>query len=240
MTHLYSTNSTRFTPSASHSTLPTDIMQAYGKWIQEHIDSGCDAYLFTIMFRHISGSKENKIQQMHQAISTMYRNLVTRVVRKPRSEKSAELLPKGIFLPDVPAFKKSQYGIKDVSVNDGIHVHGVVITPRKSRVKEPLHLHFARKNKLYVRGKILRIQVDPIRSDAEFVTDYAGKALKKRRFSTDDVLILPKTVAELPARKYRPPASKELRAIKDIQSATNVSNEVARGLLVAQTKKRSH
>jgi hypothetical protein len=240
MTHFPITNPTRFTSSTSHSILLTDIMQEYGKWLQEHIDNKCDAYLFTIMFRHISGSKESKIQQMHRAISRMYRNLVTRVVRKPRSEKNAELLPKGIFIPDVPAYKKSQYRINDVSVNDGIHVHGVVITPQHSRLKEPLHLHCARKSKLYVRGKIIRIQVDPIRSDAAFVADYAGKALKKRRFSNNDVLILPKTVKELPTRQCCPAASKEMRAIKDIQSATNVSNEVARGLLVAKTKKRSN
>jgi len=237
ITLLHSTKTTGSVPLTSHPILPTEIIQGYGKWIQGYIDHGWDAYLFTIMFRHISGSKERKIHQMHQAISRMYQKLVTRVVRKPRSETKVNFLPKGIFFPDVPAYKKSQYRIGEVSVNDGIHVHGIVLAPKESRLKGPLHLHFARKSKLYVRGKILRVQVDLIRSNAEFATDYAGKALKRGRFSNDEILVFPRTVSELPAKNCCPAESKEQREIKDIQAATNVSDEVAGQLLKYQSKR---
>jgi hypothetical protein len=48
------------------STLPTEIVQAYGTFIQEYVDDlGWDGYWVTFMFRNISRSEERKIEQMH-------------------------------------------------------------------------------------------------------------------------------------------------------------------------------
>jgi hypothetical protein len=216
--------------SLTQQSLPTEIVQAYGHWIQQHLDLGWDGYLVTFMFRNIHGSKELKIQQMHREICRVYQNLATRAVRKPRSEKWVHLLPKGIFFPDIPAYKKSELKVGTVSINDGIHFHGIMVAAKSTRLKEPLHLHFLRKRKLYVRGKIYRIHVEPITSQAAFVTDYGGKAIKRRRFSNDHVLVLPKTVAELPAKVCEQSGNEEARAIKDIQSSMNVSESVAESI----------
>jgi hypothetical protein len=99
----------------------------------------------------------------------------------------------------------------------------------------PLHLHLGRKRKLYVTGKIYRIDAEPITSQAAFVTDYGGKAIKRRRFSNDHVLLLPRTVAELPAKKYDQAENVEAKGIKDIQSSMNVSEAVARSIYQART-----
>jgi hypothetical protein len=91
------------------STLPTEIVQAYGKFVQEYVDDlGWDGYWITFMFRNISGSEERRIEQMHTEICTVYQKLATRAVRKPRSKKWVHLLPKGIFFPDVPGYKKKR------------------------------------------------------------------------------------------------------------------------------------
>jgi tRNA(Leu) C34 or U34 (ribose-2'-O)-methylase TrmL len=188
------------------------------------------------MFRNISGSNEFKIQQMHKEITRFYEKLATRAVRKPRSEKWVQLLPKGVFFPDVPGYKKSFSNIRELTINDGIHFHGIMVATQESRLKEPLHLHLARKRKLYVRGKIYRIDAERITSDAPFVTDYSGKAIKRRRFSNDHILLLPRTVAELPAKRCAQVENEEeVRAIKDIQSSVNVSEAVA--LSIYQTQK---
>jgi hypothetical protein len=99
-------------------------------------------------------------------------------------------------------------------LNDGIHVHGVMVVAKETRLKEPLDLHFLRKKELYVIGKIYRIHAEPITSEAAFVTDYGGKAIKRRRFSTDHVLVLPRAVAELPAKICVQPRKKEAKAIR--------------------------
>jgi hypothetical protein len=118
------------------------------------------------MFRNICGSNEVKIQQMHKEITRFYEKLATRAVRKPRSEKWAHLLPKGIFFPDVPGYGSSVYSVPEVSINDGILLHGIMVATQEARLKE-LHLHLGRKRKLYVTGKIYRIDAEPITSRAE-------------------------------------------------------------------------
>jgi hypothetical protein len=80
---------------------------------------------------------------------------------------------------------------------------------------------------------ISRIHVQPITSDAVFVTDYAGKAIKKKLFSNDGILVLPRTVNELPSQKQHVVDSRE-RAIKDLQAQLNVSDEVAEQMLAKQ------
>src|SRR4249920_2811100 len=80
------------------STLPTEIVKAYGTLIQEYVDDlGWDGYWVTFMFRNISGLEDRKIEQMHREICRAYQKLATRAVRKPRSENGIHLLPKGIF-----------------------------------------------------------------------------------------------------------------------------------------------
>jgi tRNA(Leu) C34 or U34 (ribose-2'-O)-methylase TrmL len=105
-----------------------------------------------------------------------------------------------------------------------------MVATQEARLKEPLHLHLGRKRNLYVSGKIYRIDAEPITSRAAFVTDYGGKAIKRQRFSNDHVLLLPRTVAELPAKRCGEIENQEAKAIKDIQSSMNVSETVAESI----------
>jgi hypothetical protein len=220
--------------SSAPNFLPTEIVQAYGSWIQQHVDLGWDAYFITFMFHNILGSNETKIQQMQDEMTRFYEKLATRAVRKPRSEKWVHLLPKGVFFPDVPGYRKTDSNIREISINDGIHFHGIMVATQEGRLKEPLHLHLMRKRKLYVRGKIYGIDAEQITSRAGFVTDYGGKAIKRRRFSNDHVLLLPRTLSELPAKMSILVENREEKALKDIQSSMNVSEVVAQSLYEAR------
>jgi hypothetical protein len=71
------------------------------------------------------------------------------------------------------------------------------------------------------------------------VTDYGGKAIKRRRFSTDHVLVLPRTVSELPAKTVDQPENEETKAIKDIQSSMNVSEVVAESIYLSRALHKS-
>jgi hypothetical protein len=130
---------------------------------------------------------------MHQEVETVYRRLATRMVRKPRSPNWIGLLPIGLFSPDfpVPKFglgKKST--IADVSINDGLHVHGIVLGNRWGRIPIGLHKHFEKKMHHYLTPKIRRIHITPIRYEVDDAVDYALKALARRTVSPDDIAVL--------------------------------------------------
>src|SRR5262249_9745749 len=122
-------------PADVWTTLPTEIIQAYGHWFQEGVEMGWDAYFLSFMFNHLPGSVDARIQQMHREIIGLYGKLVTRFVRKPRSSRSAHLLPTGVFFPDVPCFKRRSTQKND-PVNKGVHMHGIVLVTREGRLKK--------------------------------------------------------------------------------------------------------
>jgi hypothetical protein len=177
------------------------LIQAYGQWVLEQIDGGWDAYFFSFMFSQLPGSLGSKNQRMEQEILRWYGRLATRAVRKPRSPQWAPLLPKGIFVPDLPVFKKSKQNLRDVVINDGLHVHGIVVANRLGRIAEPLNVHFNRNLEKYLTGNLRHIDVEQITHMAKYVTGYGMKGLKRPTFSPDNILILPKTLGELPDQK---------------------------------------
>lgn len=78
------------------------LIRHYGAWVQEQMDEGWDGYLFTFVFNQLPGSTKVKNQLMERALLRWYGRLATRSVRKLRSPQWAPLLPKGVFVPDLP------------------------------------------------------------------------------------------------------------------------------------------
>jgi hypothetical protein len=182
-------------------TLKLDLIHHYGAWVQQQIDEGWDGYLFSFMFHQLPGSIRTKTQQMEQEIARWYGRLATRTVRKPRSPLWAPLLPKGIFVPDLPVYKRSKQDLRDVVINDGLHMHGIGVANRWGRISEPLDVHFAERLDEYLTSNLRHIDVEHITHMAKYVTGYGMKGLKRPTFSLDNILILPKTLGELPDRK---------------------------------------
>jgi hypothetical protein len=157
------------------------------------LDAGWDEYLFTVMFHNLPGSKATKIIQMHHEVTTLYGRLATRMVRKPRLPSWAEYSPIGLFIPDLPVPKAKQGSkstIADLSINDGLHLHGVVLGNRWGRVQVPLDEYFAENREKYLTGKIRHVDVQRITHDQDYVVEYALKGLVKHTVSEDDVLVL--------------------------------------------------
>jgi hypothetical protein len=123
-------NSQKYDPVREHSNFQYQqrlaLIQAHGAWAQQWLDRGWDGYLFTFLFNQLPGSRHAMVQQMHQQILRWYGRLATRTVRKLRSPVWVPFLPKGIFVPDLPVPKRSKQDIRDVSTNDGLHMHGIV------------------------------------------------------------------------------------------------------------------
>jgi hypothetical protein len=148
------------------------------------------------------------VQQMHQQISRWYGRLATRTVRKTRSPVWVPFLPKGIFVPDLPVPKRSKLGIREVSINDGLHMDGIVVANRWARIPETLDVYFKEELGVYLTKKLQHIDVQRITHRHRYVTEYALKSLKRSTSSEDDILVLPRALSELPDRPQRHPSGR--------------------------------
>lgn len=134
---------------------------------------------------------------MQLDLVAMYGRLAKRVVRNPSRNPRVSDLPVGFFFPDSGYYAHSHRGHRDAWVNDGLHMHGCLAATPTARCPETLDIHFAERQSLYRVGSIRSIGVEHITSNADYVTDYALKALKRRRHSLTDVLVLPRSPSEL-------------------------------------------
>jgi hypothetical protein len=173
------------------------IINEWTRWIKSFTAEGWDAYLVSILFNELPGSIKTKKIQMNQANEWMYNRLGTRMVRNTRSEKWKRYLPVGIFVPDfpVPKYRKDceKSTIEDVSINDGLHMGGIILGNRWGRIRHGLQRHFKHEKTLYRTGKIRSIGVKyikPTTYDLEKAVDYTFKSLKRRTCTPDDVQVL--------------------------------------------------
>jgi hypothetical protein len=179
------------------------IVAAYGDMIQQKIDEGFEAYLLTIMFRDIRGPRNGVISRMLEETSRAYRRCVTFIVRNPRSPSQAHNLPIWLCSPDFPVAKEAKKQLRDVALNDGLHVGGIILVPPVSRLDCRLDGHFLNNQRRYTgRGSQIRtISSEPIIKTPERATDYVLKALKRGRVTMDDIWVFPPCLSELSSKK---------------------------------------
>jgi hypothetical protein len=176
---------------------PNDNNELYDQWITmwtnkilRAFDVDYDAYMISILFHPLGGSHQAKLVQMHRGTERLYNRLATRTVRKPRSLDKFDL-PTAVFVPDYPVPKSDEKKSKiaDVSINDGLHLGGLIIANRDGRIKTSLKTHFDNNKRTYLRDGIRSIGIDAITHDVWTVVDYTFKSLERRRFSFDDVRV---------------------------------------------------
>jgi hypothetical protein len=195
---------TDFGPSNFQYSYRLALIDAYGDWLQQWLDQGWDGYLVTFLFNQLPGSRRAMVHQMHQHLENRwYGRLATRMVRKTRSPVWAPFLPKGFFVPDLPVSKRSKQSLRDVSTNDGLHMHGIMVANRWVRIPETLDVYFQENLSDFLVGKLRHIDVQRITDRPKYTTGYGMKGLKRPTFSEDDVLVLPRDVSELPGRHPR-------------------------------------
>ena len=177
-----------------------ECVGGYQKWIQDYIDRGWNPYCMSFMFHELPGNQSSILRQMKREIEQVYSRFVTRFERNPRSPARFQYLPVMILFADFPVFKWAKKSIRDVSINDGLHYGGVVLTPPVSRFQTTLEAHFGAEQDKYLSEKLERIHVEPITRNATYVMDYVAKSYKRGRVSDEDIVILPKTPSELPSK----------------------------------------
>jgi hypothetical protein len=176
------------------------LLHGYGKCVHDYMDQGWHGYFLTFMFSQIPGSDASRLLEMKKHLGWFYGRLAKASVPKASSMEWAEFLPKMVLAPDLPVPKHSKVQMKDVTINDGLHWHGLmVVNPFAPKMRGPLDLHIKENRGKYLVGSIREVDVKPITSTPDYVTGYGLKSLKNR-FSTDEIVIFPRNVSELPTK----------------------------------------
>jgi hypothetical protein len=170
--------------SIAHAT-PEQLIAGYSQLIQERLDHGFHGYFLSFMFKPLSGSSKSRLIKMNDEIQRVYSTFVTRVVRNPRSKPNKASLPFLITVPDRPVNKQKHQKLPDLKINNGLHLHGILCVPCTSRLKVDVATHFKTNEVVYVKNRLLRIDVKPIYSAD--VVDYAFKSLKSGNATPDDI-----------------------------------------------------
>jgi hypothetical protein len=131
--------------------------------------------------------------------------------------------------PDRPGPRKKRlkcpHDFLTLTRNDnGLHFNGPMLIPPKSRFQECPIEHINANQYKYARQGIERIDVKPI-WNIPGIAEYAFKTIKWGRADPGDILILPLSSSELPQKS--PTFASCDRGIKDLQSAYNLSDELA-------------
>lgn len=165
--------------------------------IRRRMQEGWNPFFLTFQFRQLPGAQRAVLYQMRTGIELVYRRLITRVERNPI--KNTDRLPVLLACADAPVPKRSKKAISEVSVNDGLHQHGIILVPRQSRLREDLVSHLARHQARYRAGTQLEsIHAEPVNDNLERTVRYAFKAFERGRVDYDDaVLSLPRARSEI-------------------------------------------
>lgn len=177
------------------------IIQQYGCWVKKHIEDGWDGYCLSFSFKPVAGSVPNKAATMEKDVTNWYGRLLTRMFHNPNSPRWAGLLPWGLFAHDLPVMKsrrKATFSIRQLRVNDGLHMHGILLARRVGRIKTSLEFHFEEKGYQYQVGSIANFDIQRISTSPEHTqdhiehaTDYALKGLKRSSLRLE-LLVLPR------------------------------------------------
>ncbi|WP_210485392.1 hypothetical protein [Microvirga antarctica] len=177
------------------------LINGFGKMITERLNDGWDGHLLTFMFKPIGGSYRSINRRMEWELERVYAKSLTRIIKDSRLYSQIDKLPLWIACPDypVPKGEADRQALRDVTINDGRHMHCVAAIPPCSRLKEDLATHLDHNQSHYVTSdcSLWRIHAVQITHDADYVNGYVFKALKRGRIVGEDILILPRSKSEM-------------------------------------------
>src|SRR5262249_17822852 len=106
-----------------------------------------------------------------------------------------------IIAPELPVCRRSKLHLKDVTINNGIHWHGLaLVNPVTPSLEVPLNLHIKANLTKYC-GQHKRNRPRMITHRPRYVASYGMKGLKRGLFDNDDILLFSKLISELPTNE---------------------------------------
>ena len=216
----------------------TELIEAYGAWIQEEFLDGRMVYSANLMFEPLKGGSHAINVQMRSNIENhFYPELCKQLDRHSSRKGRHKYSPHVVLVPDLPIFKRQKTHTRDATLNRGLHYNGFISVSSRSRLRgKDLKEHFAHNNRHFGRLGFQTIHVEPITHDPLHVMDYSMKTIKRRGATFDDVIILPRSWQERSSKPLE--SDPRTNATKEIQSSTNVSDDVADQLYDNASSKR--
>ena len=210
------------------------IIAANANYLDDHITLGWQAFYINIMFAHSNVPASERFSRMRTAVEgTLYPEMAKRLERHYRRKVHHCNLPRLFLFGDLPVFKYSGAKSRRV-VNGGLHLNGFLLISPRHQVEidcswGTIEAVFQANQKMHRASKIHNIHLSPIERDTLRVADYAMKTIKKGRLEDDAAIVLP---LEWRPKLKNTPLDPLAKAIRDIQSELNVSEEVARNISV--------
>lgn len=176
------------------------LIEALGAYVEEHVANGREAYLLTFKFRHIMASEATRRRIMEREVERVYASLLPRFFRHPNRASTKGKLPIWIGSFDRPVFKHTKLSVRDVTVNDGLHVHMIALFHPERRFGTSISDFIAENPRIYLRidCELMALHVEPIETNATYVTEYALKYLKRDfKLAQDGMIYLPRPSSQL-------------------------------------------
>ena len=194
---------------ANHQTATDriNLKYDYGSWVDQILQGQYDnkewkGYIVTYMFNHIVGSYERKRSVMENEIERVYATLVRHMVRDSRSASQRRKLPKVFAFPDYPRQQMHPFRRDDVTINDGLHYHGIFLVRTDTRMKVSLDIYLQANEDYFIKPRraLRRIHIEPIDRTPGSAVNYVLKSIEWRIPDSNQMLVLPKAISELPSR----------------------------------------
>jgi hypothetical protein len=185
------------------------LIGGYADMVEERILAGWKPFLMSFTFKPLPGGRIAVGKQMLDEIERIYNTFLTRVVRNPSREalhsRFAREFGLGALNDNRPlliacldgfCMKNNKKKGALVEFNGGLHAHGVLAVPSITRLKTNVPDHFSAYQNLYVKNRLVHLDIQPMTHHIAETVDYGLKGLKTGAASLDEVLVLPRAFGE--------------------------------------------
>jgi hypothetical protein len=172
------------------------IVESYASWFEELHSKGLSITSIVFMFNQLPGNETSKIAQMQKEVENVYDMISRRIDNVLYPVKTSDVVRFWIVCPDYPVPKKRKNSIRDVRVNDGLHMNVDIV--HVASITKILFDVLEEHERLYVNplSKICSITPTQLKETPKRGIKYDLKSILRRRVSLDDILILPRTASE--------------------------------------------
>jgi len=177
-----------------------NLILGYKAWISELKDRRWEVVFVSFLFHPLRCPTSQLVSVMEAEVERFYRALLPRMVRHPKRSVNQDKLPRLVGCPDRPVPRcHAVHRLAELRPNNGLHYHVLLAIPGEARLKRPFAAHFEENRALYMgtEKRIAQIHLLPISDPRGGVVPYGLKHVRRGTFTTDDILVLPKSRAEL-------------------------------------------
>jgi hypothetical protein len=169
------------------------IIDSYDSWIRRLTNEGFVPHLTSFTFKPIKGTTNTILERMKASVAHVFKIITINTTRKRKVDEG----PRMIAVPDLPVRKhdrvlsREQLGPQDI--NSGLHFHGALMLPCKTRLHVPLEQQIGEWHGTYLRHvpDLMKVHVEKFDSP-EVLGNYIFKSYKLGKVDYDPLILGPR------------------------------------------------